>query len=1097
MTGPIESAIREAQAKINQNNEVQNREDIINELQQKLSTFVDSSTNKAFATAISNILPAIIQSVITAHNKYYNNQIEEEDLNNITNNLQNVIDSITDLQNVNAFSQDLDFDPERLQSLSKAFNKLSNNIDAIKGAIKGNTSEDVETRRQLETSKKALEQPKSSIEQNIAANIRADQEKPEDISLRSQKLKSELKDIQDDTKEFRQSLISLFNIQASSSLSTDAKILEQINKSAIQASEEIKNLNNILINNQLDTPESIQGANISLNEARLQFENLVHDSQNVFNTISQISLGDMSNFYTKILGMGIGFDGYSSEIKASLNKLNINDSEKQQLEQELNNNKQKIEELLRISHEEFSTAFSKKIDDITTSIDTETNKILNQFAVGRGLSQKYIHAFNQGGQAATNIWQIATGIEQTKDRFSFGNIIGFGKPNLSSIKENTSIAGQLQFELQNSIKEFAGLHDEAIKLKEKGLHQKSQATLEMANKMFTNIVNIQAEFSSRSIRAIKKWNQLSEKEKKRLDPTGQMDSTMKNLSRQVQTSNTSVIALAETFNIKMDKNTKYKLEQIKDETKDLVKLDQETSKAKDKTEITMKQLASYVQSAANEVKSIISSVRSTFDSFGGLGSAFAGPFEQIKKLYEYHRKQGQLTYAAMGTDAYIGYSNLDDSAERAYNRLMAGDELFVRSGGRIDREAYDKQYQAILRQVGGRYGSTPEQAVKEAEVLTNQSVLLKNVYGLDDSTIMQTFKTYLKDMDKSPTETLDALAQLTTQAQAANIPLGQYLAKVSSLAETFMQVGLEGEQASIILNMLLQSGVRHEVAEAVTSQVASAASKFSDDKNKVAFAAVMQGKNPFHALAQAAYTHTADGKVRKGWGKEIGSYMDTYINTVMTVYGNDPHMRFMGIVDQLKSMGFDQRSASMLGEIYIEQGNSHMFQQMLEKKMNEMDNPNAKMEDLNKQINEQLKQMVSQLAYSDKLAAQLDSNLWREARHFGTALDQILQTLTPAIIEFQKQMLKFTAEALKFIQKMVTSDLFKSITDSVVETISNIPNFLKDLENKLDELISWGQSLIEGCIIIALIYINYWNIFNLNQYMYFNIKLEYLTTYIN
>ena len=1091
MTGPIEleSKLQKIIHNISSNNI--NEEEIIESLQSELENFVNQTAENTFsrqlAKNIQEFLPAIIQAYIT--NK---EEGKTENIERIANALNIIISTIKNLQtdDINAFSQDLDFDPDRLQKLSESINKLIDNVNSIKRTLSPNKEEHKPIATNLKSAEENMKKSEKIVQNNIDANAKALKEQPEDISLQAQKIREEFKNTKNDANELRQALIPLFNINATSGLSEAAQVFENMNQSIIKANDEMERMQSILLNNQLDTPEAIQGVDLSLNTVRMELEGLINYSQDVFSNIAQSSLGDMSNFYTKVLNMGLGIDISTSEIKANLNKLNISDTERQQLEQVLDTNKQKITELLKITHDEFNTAFSKKIDDIVNGIDTEANKILNQFAVGRGLSQKYIHSFNQSGQAATNIWQIATGIEQTKDRFSLGSIIGLGKPNLSSIKENASIAGQLQFELQNSMKQFAGYHEEARKYKEKGLHVQSQESLKMANKLFANIINTQYEFTSKASQAIKQWNKLSEKEKKRLDPSGQMESTIKNLSRNVQTSNTSVIALAETFNIKIDRSTKYKLEQIKSETKDLVKLDQETVKSKDKTEDTMKQLTNFIQSAVNDIKSIVSSTKNIFNSFGNLGIAFIGPFETPKRLYEHHRKQGQLIYQAMGTDAYIGYKDLNDSAERAYNRLMSGNELYARSGGRIDREAYNKQYQDILRQVGGRYGSTPEQAIKDAEVLTNQSILLKTVYGVDDSTIIQTFKTYLKDMDKSPLETADALAQLTAQAQAANIPLGQYLSKVSSLAETFMQVGLEGEQASLILNMLLQTGVRQEVAEAVTSQVASVASKFSDDKNKVAFAAVMQGEDPFHALAQMAYTHTADGKVRKGWGKEVGSYLDTYLNTIMKAYGDDPNMRFIGIVDQLKALGFDSRSASMLGEIYIEQGNSQLFQSMLEKEQDKIDNPNAKMENLNQQINNQLQQMVGQLSESDKLFAQLDSNLYREAKHVGTGLDQILQTLTPAIIEFQKQMLKFVSEALKFIQKMVTSDLFKSITDSVVEVISNIPNFLKELENKLDELIGWGQSLIEGYF-IALIYINYWN---KQTSIYIRI---YIATYIN
>jgi len=1046
---------------LNQNDIENIRNTLTSTLNTSIINILDEEFPQQLASNVKTILPAVLDAVFAAHNDYFNDPNNETKQNNLTaidQALTQALAALEQLDKKNALTQELGFDSDRLNIISNALNTLNNSITNIQRNTNSHSHQEVS--QSLTASKNNLQNTQNIVQENINTNNRANIE-PEDITLKTKKVTEDLKLAKDAANDFRKSLFSLFNLHATEGLSNAANLFEEINKSALTANEAIERLHHLSINDKIDSPEAVQGANESLRKARQEIENLVNRSQQVNGQIAQASMGDITNFYTKLLNMGTGVDISTAEIKSNLSKLNISALERQQLEQALNENKQQIEELLNITHQEFTTAFTKKIDDIVSGIDTATNKTLNQFAVGRGLSQKYISSFNQAGQASTNIWQIATGIEQTKDRFSIGSF-GFGRPNLSSIKENASVAGQMHFELQNSIREFAGLHDKAIELKQKGLHNQSQAALNNADKLFESIANIQAEFSARALRAVKKWNQLSEKEKKRLDPTGQMDSNIKTLSRQLLNSNTSVISLTQAFNIKMNSTTKRQLEQLRQDTKDIVKLDQEVKKSKDKTEFTIKQLSNFLQSAINEIRSTINSTRQVFNTFGNLGTAFLGPIESLTKIYEYYRKQGHSKYAAMGTDAYIGYSNLDESADRAYSRLMAGNDLYERSGGRIDREIYDKQYQAILKQIGGRYGSTPEQAVQEAEELSKQTALLKSVYGVDDSSIMQALKTYFKDMDKSPTEAMDALAKLTVQAQAANIPLGQYLSKVSSLSETFMQVGIEGEQASIILNQLLQNGIRMEVAESVTSQVASVAGRFSENKNKIAFTGVLQGEDPFHAIAMSMYTHTADGKPREGWGKEIGKKLDTWINTVANIYGDDPDKRRMGVTDILKGEGFDQRASSMLASVFIEQGNNHIFQDMLVNELEKKDNPNATMESLNKKINTQLEQMVNQLAKSDKLSAQLDSKLYREAKQFGNKLDSILQALTPAIIEFQKQMLKFAMEALKLIQKLVTSDIFKNLVDSIVKTISDIPNFLKDLEGKLDELIGWGQSLIEG-----------------------------------
>ena len=1027
-------------------------------LQNSLNVEVLETLNDQFpqqlAANVKTILPTLLDAVVEAQK--YDDTAKTTTVNNAFDNALNAIQKLVD---TNAFDTDLTNDKDTLTNLQQILNDFNTAVNNSSQYINGNNNR--ELNEKFKTSKEQLKTTQKDLQSHIEAVDRANAP-PEDVSLNTKILKDQLKDAKDNIVDFRQSLSSLFNIHATSNLDETAIIFERINKSAVSADEAIESLHDLFINNKLDTPEAIQGTQDSLNNVKLELESLINDSKQITSNIAQASMGDISNFYTKLLNMGTGADISFSTLQSNLKKLNINESEKTKLEQALNANKQQIDELIKITHTEFTNAFEKKIDDIITSIDKETDNVLNKFASGRGLSNKYTSAFNQAGQTASNIWQIATGIEQTRNRFSIFNM-GFGKPNLANIKKDMSVAGQMQFELSNSSNELTNLFDKAIKQKQQGLHKQSEATLEMANNLFASIVNIQSEFNSRCMRAIKKWNSLSKAEQKRLDPEGKMDRAMKDLAQQVKTGNTSLISLRENFNIKIDNRTRKQLEQLRADTKDLTKLEQETKKAEKKTEDTMKQLSNLAREAVNEVRSIVSSIKNIFNSFGNLGIAFAGPFETLRKSYEYYRKQGQLRYAGMGTDAYIGYTDLDDSARRTNARLKAGDELFVRSGGRIDREAIDKQYQSIIRNIGGQYGATPEQTVKDAEILTQQTALLKNVYGVDDSTIQQAIKTYYKDMGMTAEETVDAIATLSTQAQAANVPLGQYLSKVSSLAQNFMQIGLLGEQAGIILNQLLQSGVRMEVAEAVTSQVASAAGKFADDKNKIAFAAAMQGEDPFEALAKAAYTHDAQGNPRAAWGKEMGSYMDTYIKTIMPVAGSDPNMQRHILVNELlKPMGFDQRTASMIASRYIEEGNTDQFAEFFAEQLDKMSNPNKKMEDINEKINAQLEKMVAQLSESDRINAKLDSRLWNEAKRIGSAMDSILEQFAPIILEFQKQMLKFALEALKFIQKMVTSDLFKEITNTIVEMIGKIPDFLSDLGTKLDELVGWVQSIIDG-----------------------------------
>lgn len=1011
----------------------------------------DNLFTQKLAKNIKEVLPEIIQLIKTSNDKNYSNDI------NINNAADEAFNALEELANNDFFDKDLSDNKQDLEKLKSVIDTFIKAVESEQKFAQTHQDDTKDNLKQLVTSFQASQ---NYLQGMIDAKTREEAE-PEDISLNTKSLNEQLETSKEYIQDFRKSLLSLFDYHATSDLSNIAEIFEKINKSSLSAEEAIQSLYDVFTNQKLQTPGSIQAATDSTQHIKEEFEKITNHAASVSQNIAQVSLGDVAKFYNNMLGIGANGEWSISNLRAELQKLNISEATRTQIEAELDAMEQSVDDLTSTAHANFTAAFAQRIDHIIHSIEKSENEVTTQMAQGRGLGNKFVSAFNQTGQVASDIWQIATGIEQTKDRFSiFG--LGIGRPNMNRFKKDASIIGQTQFELSNSSEALTKLFEQATIKKNKGLHKESEIILNQARQQFATVVNMQADISARALRTAEEWNRLSEEEQKKLDPEGKMASKIKQMQDQAKQGNLALLQLKQAFNIEVDSTTRQQLESLKSDTKDLTALNNAQKKASQKTESAMKKISEFARTAHNEIQSIASSIKQLFNSFGNLGALIPGFVGTATKGYEYYRKQGQLRYTAMGTDAYIGYNDLTDSAERAQSRLMYGDELYRQSGGRIDREAVDKQYQSMLRNIGGRYGTSPEQTVQEIEQITRQTALFKNLYGIDDSTINSIVKTYFKDMDKSPEEATDALAKLAMQAQTANVPLGQYLNKVSSIAQTFMQIGIDGEQASLILNKLIQSGVRAEVAEEITTQVGSAATKFADNKNQVAFAAVLQGENPWHALAQAAYSHEADGKIREGWAGEIGTKMDTYLNTIMTAYGNDPNMRRIGVTDLLKQMGLGQRAASRMASVYLEEGNSNMFQQLLGQEMEKADNPNATMEKLTQKASDQLDVMVRQLARSDTLQAELDSNIWRSAQAIGSRMDSILQELAPIIIEFQKQILKFTIEALKLIQNLVTSDLFQNITDTIVSTIRDIPKFLSGLDKKVDEAFGQIQNMING-----------------------------------
>ena len=132
MASPIEEVIKAAKAARSSANVNHILEDIdLDPIYDELRTSINKNLNniidKNFPQLLKNniqtILPAILEAVFTAQNESLNdiNDINKKDnLTAVDNALQQALEALEQLDNTNVFTQDLDFDPERLNIISTA-----------------------------------------------------------------------------------------------------------------------------------------------------------------------------------------------------------------------------------------------------------------------------------------------------------------------------------------------------------------------------------------------------------------------------------------------------------------------------------------------------------------------------------------------------------------------------------------------------------------------------------------------------------------------------------------------------------------------------------------------------------------------------------------------------------------------------------------------------------------------------------------------------------------------------------------------------------------------------------------------------------------
>ena len=397
----------------------------------------------------------------------------------------------------------------------------------------------------------------------------------------------------------------------------------------------------------------------------------------------------------------------------------------------------------------------------------------------------------------------------------------------------------------------------------------------------------------------------------------------------------------------------------------------------------------------------------------------------------------------MGAAALIGVEDLNVEAARAQSRMMMGNELFLRSGGRIDQYAVQKSYQSLI-QIGGQVGATPEQTTSDMDLLARNTALIQNVYGLDQSTVNNVVATYYRDMRMSASEASSAFYRLVQTAQSANVPIDQYLQSINELSKRYMSVGIAGHKAESVLDNLMSQHIRIDIAKEVASQLAESASRFSENENAVGFAAVMQGENPFDAFAKMARTHDSKGDPRDEWVTEVTSYMDTYLKYTTMPYGDDPDMKYWGLVRTLKSQfGLNQQTASMLASAAEKHGtSSDMFKNLFKDALKKAESPNAELEKKNQQVNDQLAKMAAQLSSIDHMEAKSKSMLFEMASTIGGLIDELTRGIAPILIALQQTMIDVVVKVVTTISELVDSDLFQEATERILGALKWLPTAL-------------------------------------------------------
>ena len=842
-------------------------------------------------------------------------------------------------------------------------------------------------------------------------------------SLAFDSVKKSADDVSSGAKTTKKTLTELFaaldgNTNAQNSMNDMSKQIDELKKSISDLQAETANPQNLMGD---ATKATVLTQQVSAQMAGVQqlFEELMNHS------------GDLSLRATENLSQNIQklMDSASDSISGTVSMITtIND----QLPQDLINKLNEAKQSSSISSTDILMSTIKaNTDRITGAASSTDMSYLAQTA-----HTSYANAAGGIGNAAANAYQSSQMLLDMSSGFNFLNNRAF--KNIAT--ESTALArtGNEYKKAQSSFNEAFSRYENASTPQEK---EQAKKAVDDATK---RLMQVQKVMNEQAKKIGKSFKTFTPDDLARLGKEGeQLTKFVKDVLERTSKSAGDLHTLSKTLNLDVDEKT---LKSLVEDKKAMNEFGEEIQKTEKKANDLAKTLKDGVGGALGSMRSLISKVGGVLSKIG-LGVGALGPAAVGYKAYEMHVEQGRTRYKTMGVDASIGVTDMATSAANAQQRLMQGNDIYAMSGGMINREFLNESYKSAMQNVGGHYGSSPEQAMSEVNELVGKTALMQQVYGIDQGTMNDMYQTYFKDMKMSANDAAGAIAQVTETARTAGIPVSKYLKMINGLAQNFMKIGIEGDAANTVMGNVMARGARADVAQEVSSEAGNALGKMAGDKNWVAYTSSVMGMNPFEGLARAAYTHEANGDPRAGWANDIIKMADMRVNTMAGAAGNDPNVKRMIVTDTFKEMGFSQRSASMLTSSYM-QGNTEQFKDLFEKESKKLDNPNAALEEVNKKLTEQLEAMTGQLAGSDKLRAQLEAALYANADKIGNVVDDLLKQFGPLLLKLQEIFLnvaQFIVEGIKTLVDKV-SGWYNGLKEGSLEkkVVDGIINFAKD-----------------------------------------------------
>jgi len=497
----------------------------------------------------------------------------------------------------------------------------------------------------------------------------------------------------------------------------------------------------------------------------------------------------------------------------------------------------------------------------------------------------------------------------------------------------------------------------------------------------------------------------------------QIDNSLENLTR--------------TINAIEDLDPKNKtLKQLREEQKALIDLKNKADKAKESSS-ALSNIFSDIAKGLGKLKSLLAGGL----SFLGLG-ALLSPMQMIRGAIGQEEAEGKRRYQVAINDFSMG-ANLNGGRIADIARYRAN-EYFKMTNGMVKEDDYLNHYKTLTQTVGGHYNSDPNSNMQDIAQMTENTFAWGLTNGVDGSTIGAFYKNTYKDLGMSASEATQALVNVGQAAQAAGIPVKQYVSTVNQLSSNLINHGVSARQVmATMARLTVGRGMRIEDASGLIQSTANANENMAKDMNNSAFYGMMagQGGNPFELILQGFKPYNKDGRPNEDYYSMMADRVFAQADLMGGIGGNGALGGVM-YIQNLMSQGYSRAQASQLEDARAH-GDKGLFRDLIKKFDEEKDGGKTAYTEAIGKAKEQLKAAGDQVSIFQKL----ETDLVEAQKKLGWAINKYL---SGPLSEFRKGF----ANVLDRLTKTV-GELMKAIADFVGKhdipgAISNVANFAEE-----------------------------------------------------